>query len=52
MSASKGLREPILSRSKVLINIPVLHDKELNEGINFLAYKKGKREISSRQKGK
>jgi hypothetical protein len=51
MSASKGLKELVLNnRSRALSNVPVPHEKDLNEGPNFLAYKKCKRELSSRQK--
>jgi hypothetical protein len=52
MSAPKGLREPILNnRSRALSNIPnVLNERELNDGANFLLYKKGKRDLSSRSK--
>ena len=51
-ATSKGLRELLPNnRSRALSNVaPVLMEKEVNDGPNFLAYKKRKRELSSRQR--
>ena len=51
-AATKALREVLPNnRSRALSSaVPLLIEREVSDGVNFLAYKKCKRELSSRQR--